>query len=115
MLKKLLFAAALVDAPTVAIAHHGWSSYDATRVINHEAALTDLSWTNPHGTAKVRFRDATWDVELAPVARMEARGLTPEMLGPGEVVTLVGYPRKDGTREMRIERVTAGDRTIELR
>ena len=52
---------------------------------------------------------------LAPVARMEARGLTPEMLGPGRVVTLVGYPRKDGTREMRIERVTAGDRTIELR
>ena len=65
--------------------------------------------------AKVVWQKRTWDVVLAPVARMEARGLTPEMLGPGKPVTLVGYPRKDGTPEMRIERVIASGKTVELR
>lgn len=115
MSRTLFTAAILLAIPTAAIAHHGWSSYDNRRVITHEAALTDLSWGNPHGTARVRFRDATWNVVLAPVARMGARGLTREMLGPRRVVTLVGYPRRDGTREMRIERVIVGGRAIELR
>ena len=37
------------------------------------------------------------------------------MLAPGKAVTLVGYPRKDGTAEMRIERVIVGKKTVELR
>ena len=41
--------------------------------------------------------------------------LTKAMLGPKQTVTLEGYPRRDGTREMRIERITAGGRTVELR
>ena len=80
-----------------------------------EALAREVARLNPHGSAKVAYRDAQWNVILAPVVRMEARGLTREMLGPRQPVTLVGYPRKDGTREMRIERVIAGDRTVELR
>ena len=63
----------------------------------------------------MRYKDATWHVVLAPVARMEARGLTKDMIGPKKQVILEGYPRRDGTPEMRIERVTAGGRTVELR
>jgi hypothetical protein len=37
------------------------------------------------------------------------------MVGPKQKVTLVGYPRLDGTPEMRIERVIAGGKTVELR
>jgi hypothetical protein len=46
---------------------------------------------------------------------MDARGLTPAMIAPGKTVTIVGYPRRDGTLEMRIERITAGGKTVELR
>ena len=46
---------------------------------------------------------------------MEARGLSAAMIAPGKPVKLVGYARRDGSREMRIERITAGDQTIELR
>lgn len=115
MLKKALFAAAIVMIPAAALSHHGWSSYDASKVIKHRASLTDLRWASPHGTAKVRYNKATWDVILAPVARMEARGLSQAMVAPGRQVILEGYPRRDGTREMRIERVIVGDRTVELR
>lgn len=113
--KRIAIAAALALIPAGAYAHHGWSSYDATKVLNINGTLSDVSWGMPHGTAKTRYQGKTWDVILAPVSRMEARGLTREMVGPKKKVTLVGYPRSDGTAEMRIERVIAGGKTVELR
>jgi hypothetical protein len=113
MLKKALIAAAILTLPTAALSHHGWSSYDEKKIIKVQAKLSDVRWGNPHGSATVRYRNAPWHVVLAPVSRMEARGLSREMLG--RTVTLEGYPRRDGTREMRIERVIVGNRTVELR
>ncbi len=46
---------------------------------------------------------------------MEARGLTEQMVGPKQQIVLEGYPRRDGAHEMRIERITAGGKTVELR
>lgn len=115
MLKHFALAAVLAMVPAATRAHHGWSSYDASKTITHSAALTNVKWGNPHGTAKVRYQGRTWDVILAPVARMEARGLTRAMVGPRSRVTLIGYPRGDGAAEMRIERVVAGGKTVELR
>lgn len=103
----------LIAAP--AAAHHGWSSYDATKTLTIEAPLKMVRWTNPHGAATVRHQGKDWDVVLAPVTRMEARGLTQDALKPGRKVTLIGYPRSDGTTEMRIERVIMDGKTYELR
>lgn len=113
-MKRLAFLG-LAAIPAIAFAHHGWSSYDADKTITHTATLKDVTWGNPHGSAKVRYQGKDWDVVLAPVSRMEARGLKREMLGPKSKVTLVGYPRSDGTPEMRIERVIVGKQTVELR
>lgn len=117
MIRKLSAAAAALALalPAAALAHHGWSSYDAEKTVRVTAPLTAVTWGNPHGAAKVAYQGRTWDVILAPVSRMETRGLTREMLAPGKVVTLVGYPRRDGAAEMRIENVTAGGKTVELR
>ena len=112
---KIAAAFAAFMIPAVAFAHHGWSSYDAKTTIKHSAKLTDLTWGNPHGAAKVVYQNKTWDVVLAPVTRMEQRGLTRDMLAPDKTVTIEGYPRIDGTAEMRIERVIAAGKTVELR
>lgn len=114
-MRKLLAAALLLAAPVAVQAHHGWSSYDDTKMLKVTGRLMEVRWANPHGTAKVRHANKTWDVILAPVSRMEARGLTEAMVGPRQTVTIEGYPRRDGTAEMRIERVTAGGKTVELR
>lgn len=112
--KSLIFAS-LLTISALASAHHGWSSYDATKTLTIDATLSDLSWGNPHGEAKTRYKGKVWTVILAPVSRMESRGLTQEMVGPRKKVRLVGYPRLDGTPEMRIERVIVGKTTVELR
>ena len=113
ILKSAVLLSLAIAAP--ALAHHGWSSYDATKVIRVTAPLTRVSWSNPHGTAQVVWQKRPWNVVLAPVARMEARGLTRAMLASGKPVTLIGYPRRDGTAEMRIETVVAGGKSVELR
>lgn len=114
MKRALVFLAALA-IPAAAIAHHGWSSYETENVLEVDGRFSSVSWANPHGTATMAWRGGTWRVVLAPVARMEARGLTPAMIAPGKPVRLIGYARKDGTREMRIERVIAEGKTVELR
>lgn len=114
LFRAMILAAALA-VPAAAVAHHGWSSYDTSKAARLTGPLQTVTWGNPHGTATMLWGGRTWDVVLAPVSRMQARGLTPEMIAPGTRITLVGYPRTDGTPEMRIERVIAGGKTVELR
>lgn len=112
-MRTLIAALALLAAP--AAAHHGWSSYDESKPLTVKGRLQQVSWGNPHGTSKISWNKKTWDVVLAPTQRMQARGLSLEEINRGQPVTLVGYARRDGTAEMRIERITVGDETVELR
>ena len=56
-----------------------------------------------------------WVVVLAPPSRMENRGLPRDMLKVGTTATVVGYPSRTDQEEMRAERITIGDKTVELR
>lgn len=115
VIRKFALAAALVALPAGALAHHGWSSYIEEKPVTLTGPLQDVTWGNPHGSAKVKWRGKTWDVILAPVSRMTARGLTLEEIDKRQRVTLTGYVRRDGTTEMRIERIKVGKKTVELR
>lgn len=108
-------AAVALGAATAALAHHGWSSYDAERTMRPTAEVLESSWGSPHGSIVVAIDNQNWDVVLAPVSRMQARGLARADIAVGQTVTVTGYPRRDGTREMRAERITAGGKTVELR
>ncbi len=112
-IKFATVAGLMIAAP--AIAHHGWSSYDNSKTIRVTAPLSAVTWGNPHGAAKVLWQGKRWDVILAPTGRMESRGLTRAMLTARKPVTLVGYPRRDGAAEMRIETVIADGKSVELR
>ena len=112
---KLALAGVAAAIPVAAFAHHGWSSYNEADPVTLSGPLHDVEWTNPHGTAKMTWQDKEWDVVLAPVSRMTARGLAKDEIDDGQRVTLTGYVRRDGTAEMRIERITVGDKTVELR
>lgn len=111
-LGAILAVAALAGA---AQAHHGWGSYDATKAFSITAPVEHLQWANPHAHVMVKHGGATWEATLAPLFRMEARGLSQEMLKPGTSVTVEGYPSTRTPNEMRAERITVGGKTVELR
>jgi len=96
-------------------AHHGWSSYDAGKALKIEAPIAEVHYRNPHAQIEIPYQGATWEVVLAPLGRLQARGLPEEALTKGKTVTIEGYPRQDGTHEIRAERITVDGKTIELR
>lgn len=108
VLLPLLFTAS-------AWAHHGWSSYDADKTVKAEVPLLDVRYRNPHAEVEVDYQGKRWQVVLAPISRMESRGLSKDALSVGKAITIEGYPRKDGTPEIRAERITVDGKVVELR
>jgi len=107
--------ATLALMPAAALAHHGWSGYDSSRVLNLTGTIREAGYEHPHGYVKLETPNKTWTVVLAPPSRMENRGLPREMLKPGTQASVVGYPNRSDPGEMRAERITIGDKTTELR
>ena len=112
---KWLAAAMLAGAATLAQAHHGWSSYNADQAMQVEAELQEVRYRNPHAEVEFDHNGQRWHVILAPIRRMEARGLSEDALRPGKTITIEGYPKRDGSPEMRAERITVDGKVIELR
>lgn len=116
-LRTAAFSLTAVTIATAAIAHHGWSEYDEKTPLTVPGAITESSYTNPHGAIKLRADEGgkVWDVVLAPVSRMQARGLTEAMLKPGTAVSVLGYPHRKVATEMRAENITVDNKKVELR
>ena len=113
VLSVLSALAALCAAP--ALAHHGWSEYDPNTTLTLTGTIVESKYQNPHATVRFKSGDKTWFAWLAPVTRMEARGMTGEMVKAGATVTLVGYASTSKKDEMRVERIIVNGKTTELR
>jgi len=110
----LFFSGALLTGG-IAVAHHGWGSYDAGRLVSITSNVQQANWENPHVTVVVSHENKNWDAVLAPPFRMSARGLNPDMIKPGTSVRLEGYPSTREETEIRAERIIVGGKTYELR
>ena len=88
-----------------ALAHHSARiTYDMDTVIEIQGEITGVTWRNPH----VRFtlsgvgednEPVTWNVESIPVTRLDRVGITREMLGIGDTVTVAAYPARRPVRD----------------
>lgn len=114
MKTKLLLAAALM-LPLPALAHHGWSEYDAAKVLTLDGTVLTSTYDNPHTVIRFKTADKTWVAVLAPPFRMDARGLKAEAIKAGVKAQLVGYPNRTKADELRVERIIIDGKTTELR
>lgn len=97
------------------LAHHGWSGYDSTQVLNLTRVIQETGYEHPHSYVKLAVGDKVWLVVLAPPSRMERRGLSTQMLAVDTTATVMGYPHRSEAGEMRAERITFQGKTAELR
>jgi len=98
-----------------AAAHHGWSGYDGSQVLNLTGTIREFGYEHPHGFIRLAAPDKVWLVVLAPPSRMEHRGLPKERLAVGTTATVVGYPHRSVADEMRAENITIDGKKVELR
>ncbi len=120
MLVRRIIAAAIAlgvaaFAADMGFAHHGWSGYDSSQVLNLTGVIQASGYEHPHAYVKLETRDKLWLVVLAPPSRMERRGVPREMLAVGTTATVFGYPSRSDAGEMRAERITINGKTTELR
>ena len=95
--------------------HHGWGSYDAERPLTVTGRIAEVSYGNPHVEIVIEADGKRWEVVLAPVSRMDARGATSDVVRLGKNISAYGYPSREKPNEMRAERITIDDRTYEMR
>jgi hypothetical protein len=107
--------AALALLPAGAIAHHGWSEYDSSKLLKLSGKIVEAGYEHPHGFIRLEVPGKVWLCVLAPPSRMENRGLAKDLLKPGAPATLEGYANRGKPEEMRAERITVGGKTVELR
>ena len=60
----LAFLFAIFALP--ALAHHGWSSYDAEQTLKLTGTIKDAGYEHPHGYIKLQTKDKEWLAILAP-------------------------------------------------
>jgi hypothetical protein len=109
------FAILAFFAATQALAHHGWSEYDADRPLELTGTIERSDYEHPHGFVHLKTADKTWTVVLAPPTRMENRGLSKAMLTPGNRALVRGYPHRNKPDELRAEHITIDNKTTALR
>lgn len=108
-----LAAAAALVVP--AAAHHGWGSYDADNPMTIEGTVEGAVLQNPHGEMFIALEGEDWLITLAPLSRMNARGATADIVHDGATIVAYGYPKRDGTPEIRAEWIEVGGQRFELR
>ena len=113
-IQRALISVGAVVLSSAAMAHHGWSGYE-TEIRKVSGVIDASSYSNPHGSIRLKTPEKTWVVVLAPPSRMGNRGLTEDMLKVGKTVSVEGYVHRTDVTEMRAERISVDGRTIELR
>ena len=69
------------------------------QILKQEGFIDDFSVQADAGKGK------TWLAYLAPINRMESRGLKQDAIKVGGTATLMGYPHKTTADELRAERI----------
>lgn len=112
---RMLIMVASLFIGGVAQAHHGWSSYDDNEEIRLNGSIVDSSYTYPHASIRLQVGDRVWTVVLAPPSRMSSRGIPGDRLKEGDQVAVEGYASRRDPNELRAERITIDQQTVELR
>ncbi len=115
-LTALIAAFALLLPLTVTlVAHHGWGEYDSRKPLTLTGTIREAGYENPHAFVELDVDGAMWHAVLAPPSRMQARGVLRDQLTPGARVTVIGFPHKSRTTEMKTEQIRIGEKITNIR
>jgi len=91
-------------------AHHGWAAFESETKITLTGTVTDFHFINPHSVVEFEVKDSkgqvqAWEGELTSPSHLIPAGWTRNSLDKGDVVTITGYPAKNGSRVVRITKL----------
>ena len=92
-------AIALLAIP--AYAHHSFAMFDNTRSVTLHGKVAKYQWTNPHAYLEINADDGKggtkhYTMEMTSPNMLSRGGWTARTVKPGEVVTAIMAPLRDG-------------------
>jgi hypothetical protein len=111
------FAAAALTMAVVlpSWAHHSFAIYDRTKTLTIKGTVKSFQWTNPHCVVWVVIKpegggDAQeWSIETTSPGVLTRSGWTRHSLNPGDRVSVVFNPLRDGSHGGGLNSVTLLD------
>ena len=111
----LFIAGTLVCVP--AIAHHGSTAYDTTKVVTHKGVtVKQFLWANPHVIIKFDAKDATgkvqeWTAEAGTPQTLVLSGWSKTSVEVGDKLDVYVYQSKTGNPVGRLSKIVLTDGT----
>lgn len=105
-LRPIVLMALLLVAVRVCFAHHSRAMFDMTRNVTYQGVVKEYRWENPHShiviTVGADASDSstigTWDIEASSINIMISQGWGPSSYKPGDSITVVAHPMKNGSQ-----------------
>lgn len=107
----------MVAYGSVAGAHHSFAMFDQSKNLPLKGTVHDFQWTNPHAFIDIDVPNATgtldlWKVELNSPNNLKRQGWKSTQIKPGDKVTVVINPLRDGAKGGLFVAVTLPDGKI---
>jgi hypothetical protein len=116
-MKNVLMAAALAALATPAFAHHSGAMFDATKTVTLEGTVKEFQYTNPHSWLEVMVpgpdgKAVEWGFESEGPSTLLRAGIKAKTFMPGDKVTIVAHPMRDGRPAGNLLSATKADGTV---
>ena len=93
--------ATLVLLSVPAAAHHSTAMYDLEKTVTLKGTIKAFHWTNPHCSIDLFVSGANgeeqWVIQLGPPTTLYREDWKPLMYKPGDSMTALVHPMRDGT------------------
>jgi hypothetical protein len=114
MIRNSLVFLLLSTVNSSAFAHHSFAMFDHDKKVTLVGTVKEFQWTNPHCWIQLLVEDPNgsqveWGVELDSPRSLVRTGWKPEVVKPGDKITLVIHPKTDGTNAGGYVSGTAAD------
>ena len=96
-------------------AHHSFAPYEPTLQIKLSGVVTEFKWGNPHVYFEIDASDPTtgatrhWLIEGASTSILNRAGWKFNLLKPGDKVTVIVSPLRNGEPAALLKQVTLAD------
>jgi len=86
-------------------AHHSTAMYDMANPKTVRGTVTRFEWTNPHAFIFLEVKDekgaaVEWEIEMMSLNHLRSYGWVRTTVKPGDVVSAVGAPARNGAPSM---------------
>jgi hypothetical protein len=102
VLNSMLVAVAAMLMATSALAHHSFAMFDQSKAVTVQGTVKDFRWTNPHVFIQLLVKNDAgiedeWSIEMTSPEHLARVGWKPVTVKPGDKITLVIHPMRDGS------------------